>query len=259
MAVAILQQVANHNDMMLGKRVKSGVAAPLLVGVISTPSELVRAASLRQMPHLFELRLDALASIVESLASDLVHLRAPLLITARDAAEGGPADLASTQRRDLLLRYLPHAALVDVELRNVRQLRRVLETAAVRGVRRVISVHQLADTPAIDRMHELLENGIAAGADIFKIVTRTDTADELDRLLAFFESAKDRAPISAMGIGKLGAESRRLLARRGSALNYAHLGAAHLQGQLSLAEMRRVLHSAPSAVGSRTPHRRAGS
>jgi 3-dehydroquinate dehydratase len=51
-----------------------------------------------------------------------------------------------------------------------------------------------------------------------------------------------------MGIGKLGRLSRRLLARNGSVLNYAHLGTRAVEGQLSLAEMRRVITSGVARV-----------
>jgi 3-dehydroquinate dehydratase len=89
---------------------------------------------------------------------------------------------------------------------------------------------------------QILANAAAAaGADLFKIATRTDTPDELERLLSFFDSNIERLAISAMGMGKLGRVSRRLLAARGSALNYAHLGCSGAEGQFSLAEMRRLL------------------
>jgi 3-dehydroquinate dehydratase len=45
-------------------------------------------------------------------------------------------------------------------------------------------------------------------------------------------------PLSVMGIGKLGPKSRHELMRRGSILNYAHLGRASITGQPSLEDMR---------------------
>jgi 3-dehydroquinate dehydratase len=45
-------------------------------------------------------------------------------------------------------------------------------------------------------------------------------------------------PLSVMGIGKLGRKSRQELMRRGSILNYAHLGRASITGQPSLEDMR---------------------
>jgi 3-dehydroquinate dehydratase-1 len=227
--------------MTLPGSVKASAALPLLVAVISSRPELLRATRLRQRPDLFELRLDALAPIADEVERSIARLHAPLIITARHPLEGGQNDLAINLRRDLLVRFLPHAAFVDIELRSAKQLRVVLETAKRRNVRRIISVHELHATPPADRLQMLADAAAATGADVFKIATRTDNPDELERLLAFFDSNKNRLAISAMGIGKLGRASRRLLAARGSALNYAHLGTSAAEGQFSVAEMRRLL------------------
>src|SRR6266536_1667127 len=77
------------------------------------------------------------------------------------------------------------------------------------------------------------------GADIFKVATCTDTPVQLARLLDFITGRDIDLPVSAMGIGKLGAISRVLLARAGSALVYASLTAAtDIEGQLSLEQLR---------------------
>ena len=52
--------------------------------------------------------------------------------------------------------------------------------------------------------------------------------------------ARDLLPIAAMGIGKLGVESRHRLDRLGSALTYASLGRANVAGQPSLSQLRRA-------------------
>ena len=237
-------------DMTLPGSVKASGARPLLVAVISSRPELVRATRMRQMPDLFELRLDALAAIVDEVETSVARLHAPLSITARHPLEGGRNELPVSRRRDLLLRFLPHVAFVDVELRSANQLRVILDMAKRRHVRRIISVHELRTTPCIERLHSLADKARDFGADLFKIATRTETPDELERLLSFFESNKHRLAISAMGIGKLGRISRRLLAERGSALNYAHLGTTAAEGQISLVEMRRLLRliSGTSAI-----------
>jgi 3-dehydroquinate dehydratase-1 len=241
--------------MMLQRSVKGSGALPLLVAVISSGPDLVRAARLRQMPDFFELRLDALAAIADEVETSLARLHVPLIMTARHPLEGGRNALPVHTRRDLLLRFLPHAELVDVELRCVEQLREVMAAAKRRNIRRLISVHDLRCTPPVDRLQALADAAAAAGADLFKIVTRTDTPDELDRLLSFFDASNERLAISAMGIGKLGRASRRLLAARGSALNYAHLGTSAAEGQLSLAEMRRLLRASARTSAISRPRR----
>jgi len=77
------------------------------------------------------------------------------------------------------------------------------------------------------------------GADIFKVATRTDTPMELGRLVEFMTSSRLDLAVAVMGFGKLGAISRVLLARAGSVLIYASVGAVtDVEGQLSLEQLR---------------------
>jgi 3-dehydroquinate dehydratase len=62
---------------------------------------------------------------------------------------------------------------------------------------------------------------------------------ELGRLLEFMTSSRLDLALAVMGIGKLGAISRVLLARAGSVLIYASVGAVtDVEGQLSLEQLR---------------------
>jgi 3-dehydroquinate dehydratase I len=210
-----------------------------LVGVIATPAALTKALRLRVPPDFFELRLDGLRSCLGKTARAIPRLRAPLIITARHPAEGGLNQLDAHARRDLLLRYLPSASFVDIELRSAPELKRVIEQARAHGLGLILSCHHLHDTRPPNELHRLTKTAAALGADICKIVTRTDTPDQLNRLISFFEDRSRAIPIAAMGLGKLAAESRRRLAALGSALNYASLGIANAEGQLSLSQLRR--------------------
>jgi 3-dehydroquinate dehydratase-1 len=207
--------------------------------VITSRADLDRALEMRKLPDLFELRLDCLAGIVDQLENKLPRLRAPLIITARHPQEGGANKLLLRQRRDLLTRFLPHAAYVDVELRSASALRSFLTLAKQKKVRRIISFHNFEATPP---PRELVAKGRVAkacGANIFKVATRTDTPIELTRLLDFVTKKNIDLSVAAMGIGKLGAISRVLLARSGSALVYVSVGAGtDIEGQLSLEQLR---------------------
>ena len=62
---------------------------------------------------------------------------------------------------------------------------------------------------------------------------------ELGRLLDFITKNRVDVPLAVMGIGRLGAISRVLLARAGSVLIYASVGAVtDIEGQLSLEQFR---------------------
>jgi 3-dehydroquinate dehydratase-1 len=225
---------ANHPALNNAKRV------PRLVGVIASPAALASATRLRLPPDLFELRLDALRSSLGKITRALPRLRAPLILTARHPAEGGAGQLTAAARQALLEPFLEQAAFIDLELRVVRQMEFLLGQIRERQIELILSFHDLGDTPSLNRLDRLRDKAAAAGAQIFKLATRTDTPVQVKRLIAFFEEAnRGLLPIAAMGIGRLGRESRRQLDRLGSALSYGSLGPAKVEGQPSLSQLRR--------------------
>ena len=212
---------------------------PRVVGVIASGADLDCALQMRTPPDLFELRLDRLADIIEQLENKLSRLRAPLIITARHPQEGGAKKLTLGQRRDLLTRFLPYAEYVDVELRSAFALHSLLGLAQEKRVRRIISFHNFRSTPPLRVLAAKADAARAHGANIFKAATRTDTPNQLARLLQLVATEVVDLPVSAMGIGNLGAISRVLLARAGSVLVYASITAgSDLEGQLSLEQLR---------------------
>ncbi len=210
-----------------------------VVGVIASHADLDNALRMRNRPDFFELRLDRLTDTVDQLENNLLRLRVPLIITARHPREGGANKLSVRQRRDLLTRFLPHADYIDVELRSASALLSLLTLAKHKKVRSIISFHNFKSTPLPPVLVAKARAAKACGANIFKIATRTDTPIELTRLLEFLTRKKVNLSVAAMGIGKLGAISRILLARAGSALVYASVSTeTDIEGQLSLEQLR---------------------
>jgi 3-dehydroquinate dehydratase I len=212
-----------------------------VVGIIMSRADLDHAIRMRNPPDLFELRLDGLARVVDELEKKLPRLRTPLIITARHPREGGANELSLSQRRALLSRFLDRARYVDVELRSANALRSLLDLARKNKLRRIISFHDFKSTPHPRSLAAKARAAKAHGANIFKIATRTDTPVQLARLLDFMTTKNIGVAISAMGIGKLGAASRILLACCGSALNYVSLGQPQIEGQMSIDLLRSAL------------------
>ena len=217
--------------------------------MITSPAELDLAIRMAEPPDFFELRLDRLvasswrshdgAGLFDRLENKISKLRAPLIITARHPIEGGANRLASRQRYDLLARFLARARYIDVELRSVPVFRSLLRLARKQNVRRIISVHYLKSTPTPNRLRNKARAAKTEGADIFKLATRTDTPVQLTRLIDFVAAKDVDLAVSAMGIGKLGAASRVLLACCGSVLVYVSVAAAtDIEGQMSLEQFR---------------------
>jgi 3-dehydroquinate dehydratase-1 len=212
---------------------------PRIVGVIASRADLERAVQMRRPPDLFELRLDHLAGVADEVEKVLPKLRTPVIITARHPHEGGARKLRLRHRRDLLARFLNHAVYMDVELRSAPALLSLLKLAENKNVRRIISLHNFKSTPSARILAAKAREARSHGADIFKVATRTDTSMELGRLLEFMTSGRLDLAVAVMGIGKLGAISRVLLARAGSVLIYASVGAAtDVEGQMSVEQIR---------------------
>jgi 3-dehydroquinate dehydratase I len=210
-----------------------------IVGVILSRPDLQRALRMRRPPDLFELRLDRLINCLDEMKDAVGPLPAPLIVTVRDPREGGANNLSAIRRRALLFEFLLEADYVDVELHSARALRPVLQTAADKKIATIISFHDLRATPPLSQLEKIAERARSLGASIVKVATRTDTRPQLDTLLDFFDRQSATSDLAAMGIGRLGRIARLELARRGSTLNYGHLGLPAAAGQLSVQELRR--------------------
>jgi 3-dehydroquinate dehydratase-1 len=208
------------------------------VGVITSPADLDFAIRMGKPPDIFELRLDRLVRAVDRLENKISKLRAPLIITARHPVEGGANRLSAPQRHNLLARFLSRARYIDVELRSAPVFGSLLRVARKQNVRQIISVHCLKSTPSPNQLREKARAAKMYSADIFKLATRTDTPAQLTRLIDFVAARETGVAVSAMGIGKLGAASRVLLACCGSALIYVSLGRSDIEGQISLEQLR---------------------
>ena len=226
-----------------------------IVAVIGSHADLERGIRIRKLPDFFELRLDCLSGSINQ--EKLSMLPAPLILTARDPHEGGVNDLPSQRRRELLRRFLPHAALIDVELRSFAAFESIVDLARKRNVGIILSFHDFESTPPLGILHAIARKAKSLGADILKIATRVDTSDALSRLLDFIHSKDVDLPVSVMGIGKFGLRSRRVLMRRGSVLNYCSLFRGNVTGQPTLSQVRRWTLGTSSAGGLRRQVRRS--
>lgn len=213
---------------------------PNVVATVHTPAGLRIAAKLGCGDvDIAEFRLDALADRVDEIERTLGALKVPALLTARHPAEGGMNHLSLATRRSLLLRLLPFASLVDVELRSVKSLAEVIAAAKTRGVRVVISDHHFEMTPPLASLLKRELAAFRAGADIFKLATHTANVRDFTTLLDFI-SQKKKNPRSVMGMGAFGKASRLAMAQAGSILNYGYLDKPNAPGQWEARELKRL-------------------
>jgi 3-dehydroquinate dehydratase-1 len=214
---------------------KSKPPKPAVVGIVDSPKAWRLAARLRPGElGALEWRADCLPEV-----DAIPSARFPWILTVRHPLEGGQGGLSTRQRERLFLRLLPGASFVDVELRSMSGLRKVWGEVAERKIRRIASFHDFRATPSSARLRELVLRAQDAGADVFKIATRTATSGDIARLLELFSSSP--LPLAVMGMGPLGFASRLLFAACGSVFNYGWLDRPNVPGQWPAVELKKML------------------
>lgn len=204
---------------------------PRIVGTVHSDAGL--KAALRLAPgalDFFEIRVDAFPGREERLLARIPKLKSPLIITVRHFLEGGVHAVSTAKRRECFEKFLPRAALIDIELRSAKSLAGVISRARESNVPVILSYHNFQTTPSAARLRRLGREARKAGADIFKIATVVSTPADFAALLAFQHSEKTM-PLSLMGMGRHGKISRLLFAQTGSVLNYGFLDKAQVSGQ----------------------------
>ncbi len=220
-------------------------ARPLTVGVVSsaemlTSAEVGRLSEAGQGCDLLELRLDLIGLSAGDIREAVTHIKTPLLLTARHPAEGGKGSESSAERAAMIEPLIDLAALIDIELRSVPEMRALIERARGAGVATIGSFHDFQATPSDAVLEGAIRFAENSGLPAVKIATYINTPDDLMRLTQLM-TAKHRVRLSAMGMGDWGRVSRLLLAKCGSLLNYGFLGDSNAPGQWPAAQLSQLL------------------
>ncbi len=219
---------------------------PLVVGV--PPHRPALEAFLQQTPatqkdtcDLLELRLDQLGVEPDDLLEQLAAIDLPLLVTARHPEEGGQGGLDAMARESLLRPFIGRAAVMDIELRSLVELRDLARAAQAAGTAVLGSFHDFERTPPEEVLEGAAAMAEAAGADAVKLATFLNGPEDLARLVVF-ASRPRRLRVIVMGMGTLGPVSRLTLAKCGSLLNYGYIGSeGNAPGQWPAARLKAVL------------------
>lgn len=188
-----------------------------------------------------ELRLDYLER--PDLRRLFRTLPGPVIVTNRSQAEGGRWAGAEEERLGLLNEALGWGVhFLDVELATDAAWRRQLWDQ--KGETRIIlSWHDFSGTPEMPRLETILEEMLAAEADILKLVTWARQPEDNLRLLSLIPKVKAQGrEIIAFCLGPLGKWSRIAAPFLGSFLTYAPFTrkGASAPGQLTVNEIRRI-------------------
>jgi len=203
--------------------------------IVSNDLEAVKRVE--PLVELFEARIDLIGDGWQELVK---QLKKPWIACNRCVEEGGSWQGDESKRRQELLSAIElGASIIDVELvtGNLKEIVQLIKKKA----KCLLSFHDLKGTPSLDRMREIVQKELEAGADICKIVTTAQRfEDNLAVLQLISDFPKTRAISFAMG--SLGLASRILCPLVGGDFTYASIeeGKESASGQITVRDLRKI-------------------
>ncbi len=186
-----------------------------------------------------EVRLDFLCK-GEKLGDIAGCTEVPLIATNRPQSCGGKFSGNESERRQVLLNAArSNFEYVDIEL-DAENLDSFLKDLRQTGVKLIISFHDFQKTPETATLQKVLQEEIAKGADICKIVTTAKTLRDNLTLLNFLLNTFENAKIVCFAMGPLGKPSRLLSPIFGGFFTIASLetGGETAPGQMTIEELK---------------------
>lgn len=173
----------------------------------------------RDFPDLVaEMRLDLCGLNPSEVTELFLCSKIPLIVTCRKRSRDlyQPAVLAG-------------AAYADIEVISSRKvITGLFESFRGKNVKKILSYHDYQRTPPINELISIYNQAVEYGADIVKIVTTSNTLDEVERILSMYELHRNgklakKVPLIAFSMGNYGAYSRFESNNMGSPLIYCSL------------------------------------
>ena len=203
--------------------------------IVNNDLEAVKAVE--SLVDLFEVRIDLIGDGGQELAK---QLNKPWIACNRSAEEGGSWRESESKRREELLSAIElGASIIDIELvtGNLKEIVQMIK----KRTKCLLSFHDLEGTPPLDRMKEMVQKELEAGADICKIVT---TARRFEDNLAVLQLISDfpKTRVISFAMGPLGFASRVLCPLVGGDFIYASIerGKESASGQITVEDLRKI-------------------
>jgi 3-dehydroquinate dehydratase type I len=209
---------------------------PRICAVITTQDvDSMRKAE--PLADLFEVRIDMIGKGWQDIAR---AVKKPWIATNRLKAEGGLWEGSEEARRSELLKALKlGASIVDIELAapDLDEIIPVIKKKA----KCLISHHDTRRTPPPAELRRIIENELAAGADICKVVTTARSFEDNVNVLGMISEFRP-AQIVAFAMGPRGQISRILCPLAGGAFTYAAMseGVESAAGQFTVSQLKRI-------------------
>lgn len=171
----------------------------------------------------------------------------PYLFTFRSTSQGGQLTIPVEEYVALNKAIIEAEAvdLVDIEtwIGDAAVLE-LVECAKKHNVKTVISYHNFAGTPSVEWMVNLLTHMADLGADIPKIATMANSAQDALKLLSATEKMShihSDKPLLTMAMGREGSITRLAGELFGSAITFCSLEKASAPGQVQVKQAIRIM------------------
>ncbi len=200
-------------------------------------NDLEAVNEVKPFADLFEVRIDLIGDGWQELVT---QLNKPWIACNRRADEGGRCKEGEESRIEELLKAIDLGAdIIDIEL-STRNLKQVIPMIGKKA-KCLVSCHDLKKTPPLDRIREMVQRQLTAGADICKLITTAQNfEDNLTALQLIAEFPKTR--IVSFAMGPLGFASRLLCPLVGGDFTYASIekGKESAPGQITVRKLRKL-------------------
>lgn len=177
----------------------------------------------------YELRLDLLCEKytekMETIVNKNIHALKDknLIFTVRSTQEGGKFYGKVKEKEKLYQKYLPYAFALDIEIRELSNMKDFIKEAKLNNKIIIASYHNFTTVPSLRFLKSLVQKGKNFGADIVKIAVYADDPLQLVPMMELQREEKSIA-LSLMTMGGTALLSRTIFAVCGSIWTYASLG-----------------------------------
>jgi len=200
--------------------------------------ELIRKAE-AEHADLIEVRLDSLKNH-DRIADIPSCCKTPLIATNKSTGCHGNFSGSETERQKILVDAARNGfTYVDVDLGTPQQTELIAKLREA-GAKVIVSFHDFEQTPQISKLGKVLDEEIALGADVCKIITTARTVEDNLVTLDFVSEASKKAKIVCFAMGELGKHSRLVSPVFGAFFTFASLDEKRktAKGQLTINEMK---------------------
>ena len=188
---------------------------------------------------LIEVRLDRM-EVTTNLKEFVQSTKIPLIATHKLTSENGFFSGTETERQQSLLNAAQNGfEYVDVDLSSPNR-QEIIEKLKQLGAKPIVSHHKFDGELSRSAMENVLEQEIACGANICKIVVTAKKIEDNLEVLNFVSSHSGKAKLVCFCMGEAGKVSRLLSPMFGAFFTFACLeqGNETAKGQMSIGKMK---------------------